>query len=233
MNRSRWRTGPPIKHTQPIVKPTGGQWLRQIGVLALILLTWGGGFFMLFRTAPPSQNAPVAAVQPTEAPALEPPGTPIAAATSPATVAMPSPTHTPTLRSTETREPAATPTALPATATPTAVNSPTAEAVNTAAPATGAATAAVSFERTVLPIFKQVCGKCHGGDKEEEGLNLLSYDNVMRGSDNGPVVAAGDAANSLLVQQVESGDMPKRGPKLLPKQIQAIVDWVNAGAPNN
>jgi hypothetical protein len=29
------------------------------------------------------------------------------------------------------------------------------------------------------------------------------------------------------------GKMPKNGPKLLPKQIQTIVDWIKAGAPDN
>jgi hypothetical protein len=28
-------------------------------------------------------------------------------------------------------------------------------------------------------------------------------------------------------------EMPKRGPKLKPEQVQLINDWINAGAPNN
>jgi hypothetical protein len=55
----------------------------------------------------------------------------------------------------------------------------------------------------------------------------------MQGSDNGPVIAPGDPANSLLVDMIQKGKMPKRGPRLLPRQIQAIVDWVTAGAPDN
>ena len=55
----------------------------------------------------------------------------------------------------------------------------------------------------------------------------------MAGSENGPVVTAGDAANSSLAEMVANGKMPKRGPKLTPDQVQLIVDWINQGAQNN
>ena len=55
----------------------------------------------------------------------------------------------------------------------------------------------------------------------------------MAGSKNGPVIAAGDADNSLLVELVSTQKMPKRGPKLTPDQVQVIIDWVNQGALNN
>jgi hypothetical protein len=55
----------------------------------------------------------------------------------------------------------------------------------------------------------------------------------MAGSDNGPVIAPGDAANSLLVEMVATQKMPKRGPKLTPPQVQLITDWVNQGALDN
>ena len=61
----------------------------------------------------------------------------------------------------------------------------------------------------------------------------VSYAEVMAGSNNGPILTAGDAANSLLIQQVVNGKMPKQGPKLLPAQIRTLSDWVAAGAPNN
>ena len=42
-----------------------------------------------------------------------------------------------------------------------------------------------------------------------------------------------NAANSLLIQQILNGKMPKQGPKLLPAQVRTLSDWVAAGAPNN
>jgi mono/diheme cytochrome c family protein len=98
---------------------------------------------------------------------------------------------------------------------------------------TSVVTTSVSFQRDVLPIFTQICVKCHGGEKTQKSLVLKTYDDLMQGSENGPVVEPGDPGNSLLVDMIVQGKMPKNGPKLLPRQIQTIVDWINAGAPNN
>lgn len=91
----------------------------------------------------------------------------------------------------------------------------------------------VSFAKDVLPILKSRCLNCHGGGQTQRGLSVASYDTLMAGSQNGPVIIPGDSANSLLVQLIQSGRMPKSGPSLTPAQIQTIVDWINAGALNN
>jgi predicted small secreted protein len=91
----------------------------------------------------------------------------------------------------------------------------------------------VSFSKDVLPVFQSRCINCHGGEKTEKGLNMTSYDKLMAGSEKGPVVIAGDPVNSKLIQMIQQGKMPKRGPKLLPDQLQILTDWVKAGALNN
>lgn len=55
----------------------------------------------------------------------------------------------------------------------------------------------------------------------------------MSGSQSGPVIIASNSKDSLLVQKISSGEMPKRGPKLTPAQVQIIVDWIDAGAVDN
>jgi uncharacterized membrane protein len=135
----------------------------------------------------------------------------------------PEPNSAPTLEPTNTSAPLPTDTVAPP---------PT----ETAAPVEPTATpevSGVSFANDILPILQNRCFNCHGGEETKEGLNLGSYATLMAGSDNGPVVVAGDAANSLLAQQLLNGKMPKRGPKLTPTQIQLIIDWINAGALNN
>jgi len=93
---------------------------------------------------------------------------------------------------------------------------------------------AVSFAKEVQPIFEQSCVKCHGGsDGKKGGLSLKTYDDLMKGGEDGQVIAPGDAANSMLVQAIEAGKMPKRAPKLPQAQIDAIAAWVQAGAENN
>jgi hypothetical protein len=62
---------------------------------------------------------------------------------------------------------------------------------------------------------------------------MKTYDSLLAGSDNGPVLTPGNADNSNLIQLVVKGKMPKRGPKLTPDQIELLKAWINAGAPNN
>jgi len=55
----------------------------------------------------------------------------------------------------------------------------------------------------------------------------------MNGSIGWPVVILGDPINSRLIQLVSSGYMPYGGPPLSQDEVQSLVNWVAAGAPNN
>ena len=94
-------------------------------------------------------------------------------------------------------------------------------------------TANVSFSKDVMPILQSRCISCHGGGQSNRGLSFDTYDTLMAGSNNGLVIVPGDPNNSRLIQLVQSGTMPKRGPKLTPDQIQILIDWILAGALNN
>ncbi len=148
------------------------------------------------------------------------------------------PTETPASAPTEAVVPATeAPTNPPAPTDTVVVPTNTAQPQPTKAPTTDPGTqvqaGTVSFSNDVAPIFKSRCANCHGGNQTQEGLSLLSYADLMKGSDNGPVITPGDPGNSLLVDLVSSQQMPKRGPKLTPDQIQIIVDWVTQGALDN
>ncbi|HXQ33312.1 MAG TPA: c-type cytochrome domain-containing protein, partial [Anaerolineales bacterium] len=120
------------------------------------------------------------------------------------------------------------------TSTDTAAPTDTAQATTPAAATQPVAQGAtVSFATDILPIIQSRCINCHGGDRTEEGLVMLTYAELMAGSDNGPVVMPGDAGNSLLAELVSTQKMPKRGPKLTPPQVQVIIDWINQGAVDN
>ncbi len=97
----------------------------------------------------------------------------------------------------------------------------------------------LSYSTQIHPIFSANCTGCHGisGD-----LNLTSYANVMDGnSTNGPIIIAGDADNSILVQKISGtagfGDrMPASSPSYFDShqdELQLIKDWINEGAQNN
>lgn len=121
-----------------------------------------------------------------------------------------------------------TPTDVPAAAEETV---PATEEPATAE--TEASSAAVSYANDVYPILEAKCIKCHGVESKKEGLDMLTYDNLIKGSRNGAVVAPGDANNSLFVQLIVEGEMPNRGTKVTPEELQLIIDWVNQGALNN
>lgn len=95
------------------------------------------------------------------------------------------------------------------------------------------APAEVSFATDVLPIFETRCQRCHGTGQAQAGLHLTSHADVLAGSSNGPVVVPGSANDSSLVDLIVSGQMPLGGTKLPDSEIQTIIDWINAGAPDN
>ncbi len=97
---------------------------------------------------------------------------------------------------------------------------PTPSALNLSGPLT--------YDATIGPLFKSRCGACHGEDGIQ-GLNLTTYQTTMKGSVNGPVIVAGDAANSTLVQK-QSGPTPHFG-QFTPEELSLVIDWINAGAP--
>ena len=73
------------------------------------------------------------------------------------------------------------------------------------------------------------CGTCHG-DLATAGLNLLSYESLMAGSENGVVVIPGDSAGSVLFQvQSEGGHLGN----FTNEELELIQQWIDAGAPDN
>jgi hypothetical protein len=124
------------------------------------------------------------------------------------------------------------PTEIPTltTSAPTETSVPTEVAMSaTEAPVTGG----VSFANDVMPIFANSCNECHGGKQTKAGLDVTTHDGLIAGSFDGTVIVAGNSAESLLVQLVVDGEMPKRGPGLTAEQIQIISQWVDEGALNN
>lgn len=91
----------------------------------------------------------------------------------------------------------------------------------------------ISFANDVRPILESRCGSCHMGEFTSADLHMNTYGDLMRGSESGPVIIPGNAKDSLLVEKISKGIMPKRGPKLTPAQIELITDWIDAGAQDN
>ena len=90
----------------------------------------------------------------------------------------------------------------------------------------------VDYQTQIQTIFNNSCTSCHiNGGAYYGGLDLSSYDSLMTGSNNGDVVVAGDHANSLLWQKVNSGEMPpQNNPDLSTDEVSLIAQWIDEGA---
>jgi mono/diheme cytochrome c family protein len=79
------------------------------------------------------------------------------------------------------------------------------------------------------------CSACHAADEAESGLRLDSRAGLLAGGDFGPAVVVGDGQASELVRRIRSTAdderMPPDGDPLSPAEIEAIIRWIDAGAP--
>jgi len=66
--------------------------------------------------------------------------------------------------------------------------------------------AGVTFTNDILPLFKASCVRCHGPKRPRGGIRLDTVENVLQGGEHGPILKAGDSANSLLVKAVSQLD---------------------------
>src|SRR5262249_32196175 len=87
------------------------------------------------------------------------------------------------------------------------------------------------------PVLEQNCFECHAADakKVRGGLLLDTPSGIRKGGDSGPIVVAGDAGHSLLIQAIQhEGElhMPPNKPKLSGAILADFVKWVELGAPD-
>jgi mono/diheme cytochrome c family protein len=96
----------------------------------------------------------------------------------------------------------------------------------------------VDFDREVRPILSQNCFSCHGPDEQgrQRGLRLDVREGpfATRGQFGGPVIVAGDAAQSLLYRRItaehERERMPRGRAPLTAAQVSTIRLWIDQGA---
>ncbi len=96
----------------------------------------------------------------------------------------------------------------------------------------------VSFEKKIQPILNKNCTKCHNADRAQKGLNLASYDGLMKGTRDAKVIKAGKSAESILYKSIKglpggSKMPPGKGKSLADADIKAIAEWIDQGAEKN
>ena len=78
-------------------------------------------------------------------------------------------------------------------------------------------------------MLQEKCSVCHGSSASG-GLDISTYESAMAGGNSGPGFVPGDPANSVIVTKQQEGGHPGQ---LSPEEIQQLIDWINAGAPEN
>ena len=90
------------------------------------------------------------------------------------------------------------------------------------------------FESKVRPLLAQNCYQCHSEQAKilYSNLRVDGRDALLNGGDRGPAIVPGDPGSSQLIQAVryENLEMPPAG-RLSEDQIDALVKWVEMGAP--
>lgn len=100
----------------------------------------------------------------------------------------------------------------------------------------------VSYARDVEPILEANCLSCHqpgGAGFEASGFSMASYDELMKGTQYGPMIIAGDSEGSNLLVLMEgradpSISMPHgRMEPVSAADTATIRRWIDQGAKKN
>jgi hypothetical protein len=103
--------------------------------------------------------------------------------------------------------------------------------------------AAVNFEKEILPFLTQKCIDCHKAPFEENGKKKepkagLRFDAswaIVKGSENGPVLTVGAPDKSAIYESVmlpkdDDGHMPPKGDDLTKEEVALLKKWIEDGA---
>lgn len=92
------------------------------------------------------------------------------------------------------------------------------------------------YQQIVNPILQTRCVQCHNADKSKAGLRLDTPDQLKKGSEDGPVLVAGNSTKSQLIKacllpEEDDHHMPPKGkPQLTDSQIALLTWWIDQGA---
>ena len=93
----------------------------------------------------------------------------------------------------------------------------------------------IDFEKAIAPIFESSCLECHNSKSRKGGLNLETREDFSKGGESEePAIVSGDSKKSLLIEKIESGEMPPKvngkARELSKVEIDLIRSWIDHGA---
>ena len=90
------------------------------------------------------------------------------------------------------------------------------------------------FKQSVRRTLTGRCLKCHGGEETESEFSLATRKALLAGGSGGKAIIFGKSARSrmlLMMQHKLKPHMPADGAKLSPREIKAVAQWIDLGAP--
>ena len=93
-------------------------------------------------------------------------------------------------------------------------------------------------QHDIIPIMLRRCSVCHGGHRQEAGLDLRTRAGMLRGGKSGPALVAGNPDASRMLQKVQAGQMPPHD-RLVEVSVKPmegaetdlLARWIALGAP--
>jgi uncharacterized membrane protein len=96
---------------------------------------------------------------------------------------------------------------------------------------------APTYAKDVQPFFKKYCVDCHNASERKAGVNLETYETMMRSGKKGRNILPGDPDHSRVISSLEgrSKKMPPRKYADQPtrSEIELVRAWIAAGAKKN
>jgi Planctomycete cytochrome C len=109
-------------------------------------------------------------------------------------------------------------------------------------PALGQGQKDISYKNDIRPILNDYCLSCHqpgGKGYEKSGLDMRTYQSLMKGTKYGAVIKPGDSFASTLIMLVEGRADPSiKMPfgingNLSKEKISLLKKWIDQGAKDN
>ena len=100
----------------------------------------------------------------------------------------------------------------------------------------------VSYQKDVSPILHDYCLSCHelnGKGFDKSGLDMRTYQSLMKGTQFGTIINPGSSLTSILIQVIEGRVHPAikmplgMNGGMAKDKIELLKKWVDQGAKNN
>ena len=101
-------------------------------------------------------------------------------------------------------------------------------------------TSATNLYAEVDAVFEEHCLDCHSHDDPDAGLNLESYESLVKGGQNGSPILEGDSERSPLTRLLLGFTDPNNKRRIMPPgkrkklssaEINTVKHWIDSGAP--